>query len=101
MTDPEMVVDCRNCGEPMPTDATRCPHCDAKVTTKPWGIGLVLFGLAVAGIFTVGGTTSLVPLENWQAGMVAGLFVAFLGVRLYRVRRRALANARPRGSDDS
>lgn len=101
MTDSDLVVDCRNCGEPIPADASRCPHCDARVATKPWGIGMVLFGLAIAGLFAVGGLTDLFPLNNWQAGAVAGLFVSVLGVRLYRIRERKLANARPRNPENS
>ena len=101
MTDSDLVVDCRTCGEPIPADASRCPNCDARVATKPWGIGMIVFGLAIAGLFAVGGLTAFFPLENWPAGSVAGLFVSVLGVRLYRIRERKLENARPQDAKNT
>lgn len=96
MADSDHVVDCRNCGEPMPVDASRCPHCEERVSTKPWAIGLTMFGLLVGGVFLVGGLTDVFLLRNWQAGVAAGLFIALMGGRLYRIRRQKLDEARPR-----
>lgn len=95
MSDPDRVVDCRNCGEPISTTASRCPHCDHRVTTKPWGIGVGVSGLAIAAIFVVGGLTDLFVLRNWQAGVGAGLFILLMGARLYWIRASMLADARP------
>jgi hypothetical protein len=95
MSDSEMVVECRNCGEDIPTTATRCPQCDARVTTTPWGIGLAVFGLLVALGFVYGHFAGYI-LDNWQAGVAAGVFISLMGGRLYWIRRQKLANARPR-----
>lgn len=94
MPDPDRVVDCRNCGEPISTTASRCPHCEHRVTTKAWAIGLVGFGLVIAGIFVVGGLTDLFVMRNWQAGVGAGVVIALLGGRLYQIRTSVLADAR-------
>jgi len=101
MTDPDLVVDCRYCGEEIPVDASRCPHCDARVTTKPWAYALGGFGAIVALIFAVGGLTPLFVMRNWQAGVGAGAVMLLFAVRLYKIRSGILADAHPPGEAEN
>lgn len=98
MGNPESVINCHSCGAEISVEDTRCPNCDSRVTTKPWGIGLAVFGLLIGVVFFYGNFSGLIS-RNWQAGVAAGIFISLMGARLYWIRRKNLANASPPSED--